>query len=546
MISPVQKVKHCMMKVIKHRRAIIMARVSSDEQAKGYSLEIQEESIRKWCELNNIEIAKIFREDHSAKDFNRPQWKELKAYAKTNQSKMDMLLVTTWDRFSRNTTDAFNELFSFKKLGIEVQAIQQPIDFSIPESKVLLAIYLTLPEVDNDRRSMKIREGIRAALQSGRWSRKAPIGYINTRDASNKPHIIPGEESFLIKYAFEEIAKGASQAKVLKTINSKGLRVSRNNISLLLRNLVYIGKIRVPHYEDQPEEIIDGLHEPVVDVKLFYKVQEVLNQSVSKLNKPLQNSTRNELPLRGILSCSCCGNKVTGSASRSKTGARHFYYHCNFCKKERYKASLPYECIESFFSGLTFSESAKAIYKDMLETLNMEKHGQKKAVDVQATKVKIGAVTKRIEKLQDLLIDEVSTVGEYNNKKAVFDNQLQELNGMLITDKPKQIDRETKLQKGIATIINVNEIYKKGSVIEKQRLISSIFPEKIEFSNNKCRTLRVNDLLFYMLLKDSNLSEIKKGQFDQKIELSRQVESPGIEPGSKQAIKQLSTRLFPN
>jgi len=49
-----------------------------------------------------------------------------------------------------------------------------------------------------------------------------------------------------------------------------------------------------------------------------------------------------------------------------------------------------------------------------------------------------------------------------------------------------------------------------------------------------------------MLLKDNKLTEIKTGQFNQKIELSRQVESPGIEPGSKQATKKLSTRLFPD
>ena len=337
----------------------------------------------------------------------------------------------------------------------------------------------------------------------------------------------------MIKYAFEEIAKGASQAKVLKTINAQGLSISRANISLMLRNLVYIGKIRVPQFEDQPEEIIDGLHEPVVDVTLFYKVQETLTESNIKLNKPKQNSTRDELPLRGILSCSCCGNKVTGSASRSKTGARHFYYHCNFCKKERYKAALPNECIESFLSSLTFNESAKTIYKDMLETLNVEMHGQKKAVDLQATKIKICAVTKRIERLQDLLIDEVITVVEYNNKKSVFDSQLRELNGLLITNKPKQAEQGSKLQKGISTIIDAYAIYKKSSVVEKQRLISSIFPEKIEFSNNSCRTPRVNDLLQYMLLKENWLSEIKKGQINHKVELSRQVIPPRIELGSK-------------
>ena len=75
------------------------------------------------------------------------------------------------------------------------------------------------------------------------------------------------------------------------------------------------------------------------------------------------------------------------------------------------------------------------------------------------------------------------------------------------------------------------------------RLISSIFPEKIEFDGKKCRTTRINDVLRYILLIDKELDENKKGQISKKLSLSRLVESPRIELGSKQAIKGLSTRL---
>lgn len=531
---------------MKKRTAILMARVSSDEQAKGYSLDIQETSIRKWCLENNVEVVKSFREDHSAKNFNRPQWKDLKVYAKTNQKNIDLLLVTTWDRFSRNTTDAFNELFAFKKFGIEVQSIQQPIDFSIPESKVLLAIYLTLPEIDNDRRSMKIKEGMRAALKSGRWSRKAPVGYLNTRDSFNKPHIIKSEKAYLIKYAFEEIAKGASQEFVRKKINEKGLKVSRNNISLLLRNFVYIGKIRVPADENEPEEILDGIHEAIIDMNLFYKVQEVLCARNSRKNGTKQNSTRDELPLRGILSCSHCGNKITGSASRSQNGTRHFYYHCNFCKKERYKAASANVCVENFLDEIQFSQSAKEIYKDMLETLFKEKDLDSKPTITVTTKNKIQFLKSRIDKLQDLLVDGVLSVEDYNKKKGQYQKDLADLNEGLELNNTNNIDIKKKIEKGINLMTNAKSLYLNANVIEKQRLISSIFPEKIEFSNNKCRTNRINDLLSCMLLNNNELHQIKTGKFNENIELSRQVESGRIELPSKQATKKLSTRLFPD
>ncbi len=61
-------------------RAILMARVSSDEQAKGYSLDIQTEKLLAYCQKQQILIVNIFREDHSAKNFNRPEFTKLLQY----------------------------------------------------------------------------------------------------------------------------------------------------------------------------------------------------------------------------------------------------------------------------------------------------------------------------------------------------------------------------------------------------------------------------------------------------------------------------------
>ena len=94
------------------KRAALMARVSSDEQAKGYSLDIQSEALEKYCQRNNIEIAYTFREDHSAKNFNRPAFKDFMIYAKKNRGKIDLLLFTSWDRFSRNIQEAYKVIDS--------------------------------------------------------------------------------------------------------------------------------------------------------------------------------------------------------------------------------------------------------------------------------------------------------------------------------------------------------------------------------------------------------------------------------------------------
>jgi site-specific DNA recombinase len=57
-------------------RAVLYCRVSTDDQAEGYSLEGQEATPRAYCKRHGIEVAKLFMADHSAKTFDRPVFKD--------------------------------------------------------------------------------------------------------------------------------------------------------------------------------------------------------------------------------------------------------------------------------------------------------------------------------------------------------------------------------------------------------------------------------------------------------------------------------------
>jgi site-specific DNA recombinase len=51
---------------------ILYCRVSMDEQSEGFSLNYQEESLKRFCASIGYNIIKTYRDDHSAKNFNRP------------------------------------------------------------------------------------------------------------------------------------------------------------------------------------------------------------------------------------------------------------------------------------------------------------------------------------------------------------------------------------------------------------------------------------------------------------------------------------------
>src|ERR1035437_1590333 len=258
------------------RRAIIYTRVSTDEQNNGYSPSDQKDKLYKYCQNNDIEIVGFYHHDESGKSFNSTEWIKIIQFIKKNSGYVDNILFLKWDRFSRNVAEAYITIRDLKNMGVEPQSIEQPLDFEIPARKIMLAIYLAAPEVDNDRRALNIFHGIRRGKKEGRWLGACLKGYINTRDENNRPIIAPegGKKEELIKRAFSEYITGVYNIEELRhKLNKEGLKSSRNSFWMLLRNKGYIGKELVPAYKDEPAYWVDGIHEALIDENTFYTVR---------------------------------------------------------------------------------------------------------------------------------------------------------------------------------------------------------------------------------------------------------------------------------
>lgn len=511
------------------QRAILMARVSSDDQAKGYSLDEQEAVLVDYCKKYDIEVVKIFREDYSAKDFDRPEFKKIMIFIKANPGLINLLLFISWDRFSRNITESYNVIKTLRGLKVNPQAISQPVDHNIPEQKLLLSIYLSQPEVDNEIRSNKTKMGIRGARKSGRLVGKAPRGYKNTRDENNKPIIVPNEQATLIRYAFDQTINGLSQAEIRKHIMQKGIYIGKNALNEILRNPIYAGRIFVPADKDNEAYYTEGIHEALVSEEQFEDVQCILSNKRIKSKRAISIRKKEELPLRGLLLCSKCGNILTGSASRSRNGQRHFYYHCNHCSKERYRADLIDKIIGDILDEFKFSKEVQelflAVAKEEILKENSENLKDKTSLHEQINKHK-----NRLKNLQEMLVDGNISSAEYHEmkkrfegEKNVIDNRIKEM-GTSYTQFEKFMVTGTKI------FSNLKEFYENTTVDVKQLIIGSTFPEKLKFSKNKGRTTRINELLHRILLFNNDLQENKKGTKFKNLILSPMVPGAGIEP----------------
>lgn len=510
------------------RQAIIYVRVSTDEQAeKGYSLKYQEERLLNYCNLNNIEVVDVVSEDYSAKTFDRPEWTRLLARLKAKSLKADLVLFTKWDRFSRNAPDAYTMIKKLTKLGLEPQAIEQPLDLSIPENKLMLAIFLTAPEVENDRRALNVIGGMRRAMKEGRWMNKAPLGYRNTFNEQNKKVIVPDKNAQLVKWMFMEMSKGTCNAyQVWKLARNRGLNCTKNTVWNLLRNPVYMGKVPIPASKDEAPYLAPGQHEAIISEELFYQVQDVLNGR--RRNVPTKNTSREELPLRGFLICKRCGKLLTGSASKGN-GGKYYYYHCQKGCAERFKAEQANQRLIEGLKELHSKPRAIEAYLLALKrafAVNKQEHTSDKAVwQKELTKYK-----ERLSTAQTMMLDREIEPADFREIKNRLEPEISRLERKINSTDTEKVNYGDYISGGINLISNLSEFFAGADLRAKQQLIGSIFPEKLIFENNQYRTTRFLTAFNRILALDATSSG-KKRRTDTKILYQSSLVVPlGFEP----------------
>ena len=510
------------------QRAILYIRVSTDEQAeKGYSLKHQEDRLRQYCQFQNIEVVAVFKEDHSAKTFERPEFNKLLAFLKKNKKAADLLLFLKWDRFSRNAGDAYGMINQLNKLGTEPQAIEQPLDLDIPENKIMLAFYLAAPEVENDRRSLNTIAGMRRAMKEGRHVTLAPRGYRNARNEMNRPIIEPNDDAILVKLAFEEVAKAIyTVVDVWRIVKARGLKVSKNQIWNMLRNKVYCGQIFIPAYKDEPEAIVQATHEPLISVELFNEVQDALNGRKRKF--PSKNTLKEELPLRGFLECRKCGAKLTGSASKGN-GGRYFYYHCQKGCNERIKAEEANKIFIEEVERASNDPKGIDLFKKEL-TSHAQKNKKTKLNGLQEIEKEIEKNLQRIENLKDKVADNEMPVDEYLSIKKKCDENISKLKKKLVELKLIDFNLKEYVDVSAGIIEKLPEYLSGADLTAKQQIIGSICPEKLIFEENQYRTIRLNDVIDWIYTKGNGSGRSKTRLAPIFGSQSNQVPGTGFEP----------------
>jgi len=315
-------------------RCAIYTRVSTDNQAEVEfnSCEAQEEKIRAFVKSQeNMEIYKVYSDaGFTGVNLNRPALNELLEDIK--QRKIDVVIVYKIDRLTRSPKDFYYLIEIFEKYNVDFISVTERFDTSTPSGRLLRNIMLTFAQFERELASERTKDKMLQRAQKGMWNGGiVPYGY----KTENKKLVVNEEEAKNVRIIFESYITSGSVTKVYKELKSSGVKdrnglyFSKSRISYILRNIIYVGKIKYAG------KVYQGIHEPLISEDIFNLAQEI-----HKKKKRVLRLYKNYL-LTGLIRCKECGSHMTPSyTNKRKQGKikRYYYYRCTKTTKRDWNA----------------------------------------------------------------------------------------------------------------------------------------------------------------------------------------------------------------
>lgn len=309
------------------QNAIIYARVSTEEQKKkGYSVTGQIRDCTKYAQRMGYDVVEIFADEGiSAKNLNRADLQRMFRYIKKNSKDIDAVIFWKWDRLSRGEDSDNIELARlFGKYDVTPLSTIENNE-TTPIANLMRKITQAMNKYELDIDSERTKAGMRRKAEEGHFPAKAPIGYINLKDEDDKGYIDIDEANVQhIKNIFKYYASGMYSFESLGRKmflegfkNKRGEAYPPRKFEEILKNIFYIGDFK------WAGKRYEGKHKPIIDKKLFYKVQSMFSQE----NKPVRND-KNFIYSK-LIRCASCNRVLTAEIQRGgHDSGNYVYYHC--------------------------------------------------------------------------------------------------------------------------------------------------------------------------------------------------------------------------
>ncbi|GAA3180933.1 recombinase family protein [Streptomyces virens] len=158
-------------------RAAILERVSTEEQTRGYGLDVQDDACRAYVENKGWRLHDVYRDEGvSGSLTKRPGFDRLMADVKAGL--VDVVVVHKFDRVGRTGRAFWRWIWQLEDLDTAIVSVTQDIDTTTTHGKFMLQQYAAIAEMEYNLIRERTQGGLQKKAEAGGWPGGAPpYGY---------------------------------------------------------------------------------------------------------------------------------------------------------------------------------------------------------------------------------------------------------------------------------------------------------------------------------------------------------------------------------
>ncbi len=511
------------------KTAVIYTRVSSKEQYDtNLSLDFQKKAIEEYAKRTGTTIVASFGGIYeSAKTDGRKEFNRMLDYIKQKKGRVNQVLIYTLCRFSRTGGGAIKLAEDLReKYGVEVFAVTQPADTSLPSGELQQNIQFIFAKYDNQLRKQRAVAGTKEKLEKGIWCVKPPMGYDILR-ANGERKIVVNALGKKLRKAFIWKAEGMKSEEIISRLQAMGVKIYKQKMSLIFSNPFYCGILT---HKMLDGKVLEGTHEKLISKEIFLKVNNV-RESFGGYGVAHKNE-RDEVPLKVFIKCDECGQPFSGYVVKKK---RLWYYKC---RTKGCKCNVSAKEIHKLFT----EELAKYNVKEdlipaILLQLSLDHKHDNQDTDKQKQVIneQLREVNKKLENIEEkyYVLNEMSRetfqkfYSKYKDEEEKISRELAKYDGDIS-------NHEIAFEKALKIATELAPEWASAGIKRKENLQKLFFPDGIVFDRKKraFRTLRVNAIFENISRIARVLEDKKNGQEGNSTNLSSFVGTTGFEPAT--------------
>lgn len=374
-------------------------RVSTrEQQQEGFSLEVQEESIRAAAKRDGTETHRVFRVAETASTAQaRIAFKAMvqEAAKAARKGTLSTIYFDRVDRALRNFEDLATTEKLHREFGIRVRIVTPEIDTSTPHGSFLIGVMASIAKYETEARKETIRSSQRKRVEHGLFPGHAVHGFENYSEGKRRLIRLHPERSANVRLIFELFETGKFTVRsLIAELWKRGVRYteasprySHSKLHRILTDRSYLGEVS---YQGAWHP---GTHPALVDKRTFDRVQRLLGNRVYLHHETTYGHK--------LITCGYCGRCIVGEPKERQladgTTREYVYYCCSNYRTEghpgiRLTEAQLNEQVASLFESLRVGDEEligwfRETLRDLASDREADQRHQRRRLEAQLTRL---------------------------------------------------------------------------------------------------------------------------------------------------------------